>query len=82
MAIWKDRSKSWSDDTIVSSETKVGGFKLSITRHIHYQPDDWIANCSYIFSRILLKNKDINLAKAEAEQKLKLILEEALKDLS
>jgi hypothetical protein len=81
MLIWKDKVKSYNDDTVASSETRAGEFKLSIHRHVHYAPDVWLGSCGYIFSQSELKSKDVQGAKAEAESKLRLVLEKALSDL-
>lgn len=80
MAIWKDKSKSYGDSTVVSSETKAGGFKLQIHRSVIHEPDDWLASCK-IFSQLKLKSKDIEEAKKEAESKLLAILENAVQEL-
>jgi len=81
MPIWKDKTKNWNDDTIASSETKAGSFRLSIHRHIAYEPDVWLTSCAHIFSQSPLKSKGLQEAKFEAESKLLAILEEAVSDL-
>jgi hypothetical protein len=82
MVVWNDRKKRFDDDEIVSSDTKAGIFRLSIHRHINFEPDVWLCSCAHLFSQVTLKSKDLQGAKAEAIANLKLIFDVALSDLN
>jgi hypothetical protein len=80
----------WKDETSYSREgsrepncwaAKFGRFTLKVHRHIHYQPDDWLASCDNVFSQFLLKSKEIEQVKHEAIVKLRVVLEVALEDI-
>lgn len=44
----------------------VGDVRISVHRHIHYAPDQWLLTCEPFFSKRELKAKDTGGAKAEA----------------
>ena len=81
---WKDIS-SWSRTEKDRSEPKsweaqIGMFRLIVHRYIHYPPDAWLASCrADVFQKLELKSKDIDEAKREAVEKLKVICADALK---
>jgi hypothetical protein len=82
MPKWKDKTKGYSDDTVESSEVKVGQYRLIVHRHIHYSPDAWLGSCSPLFSAHLLSSTDLTEAKAECAALLEIVLSEALADLA
>jgi hypothetical protein len=56
--------------------------KLTVHRHIHYKPDQWLASCQPdLFRQKLLESKDIEEAKVEALHRLKAMLTEITGDL-
>jgi len=84
MIQWKDVS-SWSRTETDRSEpksweAKIGVFRLTVHRHIHYPPDTWLASCQPdVFDKLELRSKKIDEAKGEAVAKLKVICADALK---
>jgi len=76
----------WEDITrkgvLVSSEIKLGGFHLSVHRHIHYPPDVWLTNCyPGLFDNYELPSKDITVSKNLAISKLESCLRVALNEI-
>ena len=78
MSKWKDQVKSFSDSTVVSSEIKLGNVKLSVHRHIHHHPSVWLSSCSIFFSQTELLEVDLEKAKCEATEMLRLRLQNCL----
>lgn len=67
-AKWTDitsRSRGETDSTPRTWETRIGTLRLVVTRHIHHEPDDWVA-VSEIFDKRQLTAKNIDDAKKEA----------------
>lgn len=67
---WKDvtsYSKIAKDRTPRTWQTYVAGIRLTVTRHLDYEPDEWIAN-SYpnLLESQLLESKSVEDAKDEA----------------
>ncbi len=76
---WKDVSSHSQNDTKRETNcmrAQAGSVYLTVHRHIHYEKDDWLASCSPLFDKRLLKAKELPLAMGEAEQ---LLLSEARK---
>lgn len=72
MIEWQDKT-GWSQKD--SEETKrtprtwratVGPFKLTVTRHVHYEPDQWIMTCKPLFEHVIADSKEIEEAKKQA----------------
>lgn len=69
MITWKDissHSQNEKDRTPKTWECRAGVFRLIVTRHIHYKPDQWVARCDGVFDGLALTSKDIEMAKSEA----------------
>jgi len=81
MPKWKDKKRRFDNPEIESAETRLGSFRLTVHRHIHYPPDTWLASCGYLFSQVELASKDLEQAKIQAVAKLQVILETALADI-
>lgn len=81
MTKWKDEKAGYADPSIIGSNIKLGKFKLSVHRHINYEPDAWFASCYGIFDMIALKSKKLSEAKCQAKAKVQVVLEDALKDI-
>jgi hypothetical protein len=81
MAKWKDRSKVCAAPEIVESEIRLGIFRLTVHRHIHHEPDVWLASCCGLFDQAVLESKDLSEAKCQAASKVRMILEAALKNI-
>lgn len=81
MSKWKDKTKRGAFGEIESSETKLGGFKLSVHRHIHHEPDTWLASCHPLFQAKPLASKKLLEAKCQAVALVQCILEDALRDI-
>ena len=62
---WKDKTKGYPP-VVIGSEIRLGSFRLSIHRHIAYDPDVWLASCSHHFSAKVLRSKNLDDAKKEA----------------
>lgn len=58
-----------------------GRFHLIVHRHIHYEPDQWLASCPGVFENNALASPDIEQAKCQAVAKLQVVLEAAIKDI-
>lgn len=65
MKKWEDKTKGWDSNEVVSSDIRLGTFRLSIHRHIDHEPDAWLASCAHLFSKVALKSKDIDNAKCQ-----------------
>lgn len=66
---WKDIStfsQSDKERKPRSFEARIGKLRLSVHRHIHYEPDDWLMDFGDFGTMRLLKSKDIEDAKREA----------------
>jgi hypothetical protein len=64
-------SQGTKDRTPRTWEAKIGCVRLTVTRHIHYAPDEWIARSHpSIIDMELLQSKDIEEAKDEAVELL------------
>lgn len=81
MPNWKDKEKRLSSDEIESSEIHLGRFRLIVHRHINYPANMWLASCTDLFSQIKMASKDLDEAKCQAKAKVRVILEDALKDV-
>lgn len=67
----KDRTpKTWT--------AKFGAFKITLTRHIHYSPDQWVASSPGVFHIRPMESKDLHEAASQAQGSLKAALEDAL----
>ena len=82
MIKWTDKVKDYKDKEIISSETKIGKFRLSIHRHISCEPDVWLASSYDLFGTIEMKSKNLDFAKSQAVAKAQIILESALNDIT
>jgi hypothetical protein len=52
-------------------EAKIAGVRLTVTRHIHYAADEWVARSHpNIIDMVLLQSKDITEAQDEAVELL------------
>lgn len=75
----------WIDTTrkgeIESSELSVGSFRVSVHRHIHHDPDDWLMTSHGLFSCAICISKQLEHAKNEAAARLEWHLKEALNEL-
>jgi len=77
MIEWKDAS-SWSQKDSAEARsvpktwsTIVGPVRLSVTRHIHYDPDTWVMSCNPpVVMQTPLESADIDRAKEQALEKL------------
>ena len=81
MAKWKDEKAGYADKKIIGSEIRLGKFKLSVHRHIHYDADIWLASCYGLFDQVVLRSKELLEAKCQAKAKVQVMLEDALKDI-
>lgn len=80
MIKWKDVSSYSQTDKErepKAYEVRVGFFRLVVHRHIHYPKTTWLASCD-LFSNMSLSNTNINSAKEEALQMLKIRLTQSL----
>ena len=60
-------------------ETQLGRFRLVVHRHIHYPANVWLASCESVLNKRELASRDIEDAKSEAVEMLRVILTNALK---
>lgn len=74
MIDWRDLSSRGKAGS--TFEWRSGRVKLIVTRHIHYEPDEWIATCEPFFSaRSIVRGSDSTTAKLAALGLLKKHLE-------
>jgi len=69
MSSWQNttsRSKGSDRSEIRSVELSVGLGRLVVTRHIHYEPDQWTAVFDGVFSRVVVSNGTVEDAKQKA----------------
>lgn len=66
--------RSWS--------AKFGQITLTVTRHIHYPQDVWLAYCGRLFEHTPLASKVLSEAQCQAVAKLQSLLEESVKALN
>lgn len=60
-------SQGAKDRTAKTWQAKIGCVRLTVTRHIHYAADEWIAESQPdIINMVRLESKDIDDAKTEA----------------
>ena len=81
---WKDISSYSRNDTKrepCTFELIAEGVRLTVTRHIHYGPHDWIAIAEPYFSTVVLRSQDIVGAKEEAKKLLRNCLTKSLRAL-
>ena len=85
MANWEDETSYSRGDKERVPRTwtcRLGGhLRVTVTRHIHYPPDDWLLFCLPFFDGRVLKAKDIKQAKCEALLLVKEKLREAMRQL-
>lgn len=88
MVKWEDTS-SWSDfdskevRAVPKSWTaRIGRFRLTVHRHIQYEPDQWLASCPGVFECVELASKDVEQAKVQAVAKLQVICEDAIRSIT
>jgi hypothetical protein len=79
MAKWNDKNRN---GVVVESTVQLGRFKLSVHRHIFYEPDQWLASSYGLFESKLLTSTDFEQAKAQAQNVLKQHLEQVLAELN
>lgn len=80
---WKDKKGRYDDPKIMSSETRIGCFRLMVHRHIHYPPDVWLFSCSHLpLDQVELSSKSLDEAKVQAVAEVKTILETALRSIT
>ena len=78
MVKWKEETRFGK---VVGSECKVGRFRLSIHRHISYEPDQLFVTCDPFYVTKLLVSKELEEAQDQALNMVQRHLESALKDL-
>jgi hypothetical protein len=70
MLEWKDKSSYSRDDKERNPNhwiTQLDKVDVSIHRHIHYDKDKWLTSSRYLqIEKLVLKNKDVEVAKNEA----------------
>lgn len=88
MAVWKDISIYSQDEPVEGRKPRVLEYatkRLSVRvhRHIHYPPDSWLVSCHTLgMTNVELGNKDLEKAKAEALDFLRVYAEALVKELS
>lgn len=80
---WKDVSSYSRGEAHVPKTWKAQAGKLSlvVTRHIHYEPDDWLIECSGVIQP-QLAGKDLEDAKTLVVGLVRIELEKALRAVS
>lgn len=63
MLIWKDVSTRSSNGEVKTLNAMIGKIKLTVTRHIHYEPTDWVVSFGEIISQRKLSNGTLDEAK-------------------
>lgn len=71
MSNWKDvssysQSEIRSERQVKSVELRIGKVRLVVTRHIHYNPTDWVASFGDIYNQIVVGTGTLEDAKTEA----------------
>lgn len=80
---WEDAtsySRNDKDRTPRTWELKLNGFRISVTRHIHYPKDQWLL-LTKLHDYVELENKDIEFAKVEAVETVKKTLRDIADEL-
>lgn len=81
MAKWKDKTGTGYDNyEVVSSEIKLGMFRLSIHHYVGYGKD-WFASCGNVFNMRELHGQDLATLKDQALIKFEMILSAAKEDI-
>jgi len=81
----------WKDETMYSQgekervprvwSTRAGKFRISVHRHIHYPPSQWLLSCEGLFRNVALRPEDIDKAKSQAIAKMQVELERAMNEI-
>lgn len=77
---WEDisiHSRDSKDRAPKTWQRKIGVFTVRVSRHIHYPPDVWLAECDGVFLQQPMKSKDVREAACQAVAKLQVAIEEA-----
>lgn len=81
MAEWKDKTgPGYSNHEIVSSESQLGVFKVSI-HHSFQEGNKWFTTCGGLYSCSPLEGQGIVRLKAQALTKFKGIMIDAMDDI-
>ena len=75
---WEDISSySRNDKERIPSvwQIDIGGLSLCVHRHIHYPKDSWLFSCDLLFDKYELDSKNIDEAKDEAINLVKIKIE-------
>jgi hypothetical protein len=78
---WRDVSsfsQGTKDRTPRTWYAQFGRFKMTLTRHIHYAPDAWVATCEGVFDLREMASKDVREAACQAKAMLQVELETAI----
>jgi hypothetical protein len=81
---WRDVtsfSQGTKDRTPRTWCAKFGRFKVTLTRHIHHEPDAWVATCEGVFDRREMASKDVREAACQAKAMLQVELETAISEI-
>jgi len=83
MAKWKyERVSNWNGKKGVwGAELNIGILKISVHKHIHHDPNDWLVSCSPFINSKKLDAKTLTEAIKEASEKVKAILENCISSL-
>lgn len=83
MLIWKDVSTRSSNcnGEVKSLNAMVGKIKLVVTRHIHYEPTDWVVSFGEVISQRKLSSGTLEEAKELAVSLVKTELNKMLEGL-
>lgn len=76
---WRDATSNLPKDGLPRTwVADFGAFRLVLTRHINYEPDQWTAYCSGVFQQRAMASKDVGEAACQAKAILQVALETAL----
>jgi hypothetical protein len=82
---WKDRSSFSQGDKVRTPKTfeaLAGGLQITVTRHIHHEPTDWVLICEPFFANTVIGNGTADDAKSAALDSVRAKLRAALDALT
>lgn len=69
--IWKDISRYGQNEKLFERKVKtvtckIGNKALIVSRHIHFDPNQWVATFDGFFHQVVIGNQDLETAKIDA----------------